>query len=252
MNTCSGSKKTAKCRKPNVNRCHFQSCMCWEQPLNLLSIEAFTDYIVHYFRCVFFFRFPLLLSCSPVVHFSSVDGGFRFLICCCCCCCCRVSPSLQCSSRARVWVCVSGVLAPNKKCNKKNYYPYCIIENHVEFDNFQLSARNWRSLFRLFFPFLSSVQIYIYIFRWVCNSKSAIDFRVASRLGVCYLIFADAYFSRFFFSCKIHKSMEESERRTGWKKNKAFSPRARIRFVNICARAKAAHIHRTHWSSARY
>lgn len=65
-------KKTAKCWKLKWIDAVSIVFMCWEQSLNLLSI-AFTDYIVHYFRCVFFcFHFVVLL----VPCFSS----FFFLI----------------------------------------------------------------------------------------------------------------------------------------------------------------------------
>lgn len=227
MKTCS-RKKTAKCGKPNVNRCHFQSYMCWEQPLNLLSIEAFTDYIVHYFRCVFFFCcFSLSLSFSPVVHFSSADGGFRFLICCyrccCCCCCCyRVSPSLQCSSSAREFVCLAC------QPRKKNVIKKIIIRtaslktmsNSIIFNS--LLATGWRSLFLFFFLSFFCSNIF---FLLLCNSKSAIDFRVASRLGVCYLIFADAYFSfSFFFSFAKSTIRREREREILVRKKQPFSP----------------------------
>lgn len=158
----------------NVNRCHFNR-MCWEQPLNLLSI-AFADYIVHYFHCVFSFLF-LSLPLAFSFHCSSIsldcDGFSYFLICCC-------VPShvfhiaAVNNSRVCFW--------PRNKSNKKNYYPYCIIENHVEFDNFQLSAHT----IDCFSHFLVCVCvcIYTYIFSRCSGVSTAFIFLLALQFQI--------------------------------------------------------------------
>lgn len=82
------------------------------------------------------------------------------------------------------------VCATPKLCEeqKKEYYPHCIIENHIEFDNFHsFHFTSTTEVSRLFFPFTFSLRvhahapvetlkitlsiaIFIFIFRWSCVS----------------------------------------------------------------------------------
>lgn len=95
-------------------------------------------------------------------------------------------------------------IAPEKCVIKKNYYPHCIIENHVEFDNFQLSLT---LVILNSISYSLSVSLVLHRLNFIRSHLFFVGLAISSEnrqltfvwlhiwYGVCYLIFADAYFS---------------------------------------------------------
>lgn len=166
------------------------SIVCVENNRLIFSLSiAVSDYIVHYFCCVFFdFCSGFYISCvgfvsflicwlSPLVHFSrAVRCAFDL---CKCVCVYRERPCLE--------------IQP-KNCNKKKLLSALHQKNHVEFDNFQLPAlytgpKPIHTHTQKFLPCIS----HFFSVR-PCNFKSAFDFCLVSPI-TAYLIFADVHFS---------------------------------------------------------
>lgn len=79
----------------------------------------------------------------------------------------------------------------NEKFNIKIYYPHCIIENHIEFDNFLLPA--------LFFFFIFDC-LYKIVFRFLRRFHLI----RSSTISHCDVVFSHRFFSSLFksvYSC---------------------------------------------------